>query len=186
MRCSRIPHPPVPEVHLLSNGRYHVVISSAGRRLQPLARSGGHPLARGCHRDGWGNVCLSARSGDRRILVHRHQPTCAHQRLRSHLHPGARRVSATHAGLEVHTEISVSPEDDVELRRITITNRSPWRASSKLTSYAEVVLAPPAADAAHPAFSNLFVQTEFARGPPPCSAPAGPVLRGRNRRGCCI
>jgi hypothetical protein len=30
-----------------------------------------------------------------------------------------------HAGLEIHTEISVSPEDDVELRRITITNRSP-------------------------------------------------------------
>ena len=68
-----------------------------------------------------------------------------------------------HAGLEIHTEISVSPEDDVELRRITITNRSSVARVIELTSYAEVVLALPAADAAHPAFSNLFVQTEFAR-----------------------
>ena len=51
----------------------------------------------------------------------------------------------------------------MELRRITITNRSPVARVIELTSYAEVVLAVPAADAAHPAFSNLFVQTEFAR-----------------------
>src|SRR5664280_2484690 len=68
-----------------------------------------------------------------------------------------------HAGLEVHTEISVSPEDDVEVRRIGITNRSGAHRVVDLTSYAEVVLALPAADAAHPAFSNLFVQTEFAQ-----------------------
>ena len=85
-----------------------------------------------------------------------------------------------HAGLEIHTEISVSPEDDVELRRITLTNHSHARRVIELTSYAEVVLAPPAADAAHPAFSNLFVQTEFLRPsarhalhPPP------PLRRGK-------
>jgi cellobiose phosphorylase len=66
-----------------------------------------------------------------------------------------------HAGLEIHTEISVSPEDDVELRRITITNRSPVARVIELTSYAEVVLDLQAADASHPAFGNLFVQTEF-------------------------
>ncbi|HXA14917.1 MAG TPA: glycosyl hydrolase family 65 protein, partial [Opitutaceae bacterium] len=68
-----------------------------------------------------------------------------------------------HIGLEIHTEISVSPEDDVELRRITITNHSSVARAIELTSYAEVVLAIPAADTAHPAFSNLFVQTEFTR-----------------------
>ncbi len=51
----------------------------------------------------------------------------------------------------------------MELRRITITNRTPVARTLELTSYAEVVLAMPAADAAHPAFSNLFVQTEFVR-----------------------
>jgi cellobiose phosphorylase len=60
-------------------------------------------------------------------------------------------------------EISVSPEDDAELRRIKLTNHSSVERVIELTSYAEVVLATPAADAAHPAFSNLFVQTEFTK-----------------------
>ncbi len=60
-------------------------------------------------------------------------------------------------------EISVSPEDDIELRRISITNRGRTARTIELTSYAEVVLAPPAADAAHMAFSNLFVQTQIVQ-----------------------
>ena len=64
---------------------------------------------------------------------------------------------------DTHTEIAVSPEDDIELRRITITNRARTRRAIDVTSYAEVVLASPAADALHPAFSNLFVQTEIIR-----------------------
>ena len=64
---------------------------------------------------------------------------------------------------DTHTEIAVSPEDDIELRRITITNRARTRRTIDVTSYAEVVLASPDADALHPAFSNLFVQTEIIR-----------------------
>ena len=64
---------------------------------------------------------------------------------------------------DTHTEIAVSPEDDIELRRITINNRSREPRTIEITSYAEVVLAPAAADAAHPAFSKLFVQTEILR-----------------------
>ena len=55
----------------------------------------------------------------------------------------------------------MSPEDDIELRRVRITNRSRQRREIDVTSYAEVVIAPPAADALHPAFSKLFVQTEI-------------------------
>ncbi|MBV8141349.1 MAG: cyclic beta 1-2 glucan synthetase, partial [Verrucomicrobia bacterium] len=66
-------------------------------------------------------------------------------------------------GLEVRTEICLSLEDDVELRRVTVTNHSTAERVLELTSYAEVVLAVPGADAAHPVFSNLFVQTEFVR-----------------------
>ena len=58
-------------------------------------------------------------------------------------------------------EVVVSPEDDAEVRRLSVTNLGAQPREIELTSYAEVVLAPPAADAAHPAFSNLFVQTEF-------------------------
>ncbi len=55
----------------------------------------------------------------------------------------------------------VSPEDDIELRRVRITNRSRSRKTIDITSYAEVVISSPAADSSHPAFGNLFVQTEI-------------------------
>ena len=65
--------------------------------------------------------------------------------------------------IEAHTEISVSSEDDLELRRITLTNRSERVRVIEVTSYAEVVLATQAQDESHPAFSNLFVQTEIVQ-----------------------
>src|SRR5581483_349532 len=55
----------------------------------------------------------------------------------------------------------VSPEDNAEVRCVSLTNRSSRVREIELTSYAEVVLATPAADVAHPAFSNLFIETEF-------------------------
>jgi cellobiose phosphorylase len=64
-------------------------------------------------------------------------------------------------GFETHTEIVVSPEDDIELRRTRVTNRGRTRRTIELTSYAEVVLADPNGDMAHPAFSKLFVTTEI-------------------------
>jgi cellobiose phosphorylase len=67
------------------------------------------------------------------------------------------------AEIDTHVEISVSPEDDVEVRRVSLTNRGRAARTLELTSFAEVVLAPAAADLAHPAFSNLFVQTELLR-----------------------
>ncbi len=73
-------------------------------------------------------------------------------------------IRRSDAGVLTHTEIIVSPEDDAELRRVSLTNRSARVREIEVTSYAEVVLAPPAADAAHPAFSNLFVETEFVAG----------------------
>ena len=58
-------------------------------------------------------------------------------------------------------EVVVSPEDDAEIRRVTLKNTGILARDIEVTSYAEIVLATPAADLAHPAFSNLFVQTEF-------------------------
>ncbi len=65
--------------------------------------------------------------------------------------------------IETHVEIAVSPEDDVELRRVSITNRGKMERTIELTTFAEVVLTHAAADASHAAFSNLFVQTEIVR-----------------------
>ncbi|MCK6431928.1 MAG: hypothetical protein L6Q68_02690 [Aquabacterium sp.] len=68
-------------------------------------------------------------------------------------------------GIDAHTQVVVSPEDDFELRRVHLYNRSSRRRTLELTTFAEVVLAPQAADAAHPAFGKLFVQTECLAHP---------------------
>jgi cyclic beta-1,2-glucan synthetase len=64
-------------------------------------------------------------------------------------------------GLFLRTEVSVAPSDDVEIRIVTITNETARPRHLALTSYAEVVLAPEADYRRHPAFSKLFVQSEF-------------------------
>ena len=64
-------------------------------------------------------------------------------------------------GIATNLEIAVSTEDDVEVRRLAIMNRSDRTREIEITSYAEIVLATPAADLAHPAFVKLFVETEF-------------------------
>ncbi len=62
--------------------------------------------------------------------------------------------------IETTLSVRVAPSEDLELRRCTVCNRSSAPRRIEITSYAEVVLAPRAADAAHPAFSKLFVETE--------------------------
>ena len=59
------------------------------------------------------------------------------------------------------TEISVAPDDDVEVRRITLINESDQHRRLRLTTYGEVALAPAAADQRHPAFGKLFVESEY-------------------------
>ena len=58
-------------------------------------------------------------------------------------------------------EVVVSAEDNAEVRRVSLTNNSMRTREIELTSYAEVVLNTPQTDAAHPAFSNLFIEAEF-------------------------
>ncbi|MDF3016858.1 MAG: glycosyl transferase, partial [Thermomicrobiales bacterium] len=72
-------------------------------------------------------------------------------------------------------EVVVSSEDDAEVRRISVTNMGTRARDLQVTSYAELSLAPQVVDVAHPAFANLFVQTEFV---PEISA----LLATRRRR----
>ncbi len=157
------PTSPVPEVHLLSNGRYHVVVSSAGggySRWHDLALNRWREDAT---RDHWGTFVYVRDLATGEFFSTAYQPTLHATEGYEAIFTQARaEFRQRHAGLEIHTEICVSPEDDVELRRIKITNRTALPRVIELTSYAEVALTTPAADAAHPAFSNLFVQTEFA------------------------
>jgi cellobiose phosphorylase len=162
MRVLTNPNLNAPEVHLLSNGRYHVMISNAGggySRWRDLAVT---RWREDTTRDSWGTFIYVRDAVTGEFWSAAHQPCLrATKRCEAIFSQGRAEFRQRHAGLEIHTEISVSPEDDIELRRLTLTNRSHARRVIELTSYAEVVLALPAADASHPAFSNLFVQTEF-------------------------
>lgn len=63
--------------------------------------------------------------------------------------------------ITTHTDILVSSEDNVEMRKITLTNHSDSSVEIEVTSFMEVTLARANDDAAHPSFSNLFIQTEY-------------------------
>jgi cyclic beta-1,2-glucan synthetase len=74
--------------------------------------------------------------------------------------PGIFTLSRQVAGIEARLEICVIPEAQGEIRRLTIEDCSGRHRRIEVTTCAEVVLADPAAHAAHPAFAKLFVQTE--------------------------
>ena len=162
MRIFTSPTSRTPEVHLLSNGRYHVAISSAGggySRWQNLAVTRWREDAT---RDCWGTFIYLRDVATGEFWSTAYQPTLRPTKGYEAIFTQARaEFRQRHRDLEMHTEVCVSPEDDVEVRRITLTNHSSSMRVIELTSYAEVVLATQAADEAHPAFSNLFVQTEF-------------------------
>ena len=156
------PHDITPRTHLLSNGRYTVMMTAAG---SGFSRWGDLAVTRwreDATRDGWGTYLFlrDVRTGD--VWSAGYQP-CGIEADHYDVVYSEDRVKITQqdASLAIVLEIVVSHEDDAELRRVTVTNLESRSRAFDFTSYAEVVLAPQAADEAHPAFSNLFVQTEF-------------------------
>jgi len=126
----------------------HVVVSNAGGGYSRLAGPCGQPLARGCTRDCWGTFIYLRDTATGEFWSTAYQPTLRNtKRYEAIFTQGRAEFRHQNAGMEVHTEISVSPEDDIELRRLTLTNHSNSRRIIEVTSYAEVVLAQPAADA---------------------------------------
>ena len=156
---------PTPEVHLLSNGRYHVMLTNAGggySRWKDLAVTRWREDAT-C--DNWGTFLYVRDTGSGEFWSAAHQPTLKKAQSYSALFSeGRAEYRRRDHDIETYSEIVVSPEDDIELRRVRITNRSRNRRTLDLTSYAEVVLALPAADMTQPSFGNLFVQTEILPG----------------------
>jgi cyclic beta-1,2-glucan synthetase len=158
------PNTPFPEVHLLSNGRYTTAVTTSGAGF---AQWKGLALTRwreDATRDCHGTFCYIRDLDTNDVSSITYQPTTKPSRVYEAIFTQGRAEFRRRIDeLDIHTEISVSPEDDVELRRITLTNRSAKPKTVELTTYAEVVLAPQSADLAHPAFSNLFVETEILR-----------------------
>lgn len=164
MRVFRNPNKLVPEVQLLSNGKYRVMVTSAGGGYSQWKDIAVTRWREDSTSDNWGTFCYIRDLASGEFWSTAYQPTI--KPLESYeaifLEAQAEFRCRNH-GLDTHTEIVVSPEDDIELRRIRITNVSQNPITIDITSYAEVVLNSLAADMLHPAFSNLFVQTEILR-----------------------
>ncbi|MBZ5521256.1 MAG: cyclic beta 1-2 glucan synthetase [Acidobacteriia bacterium] len=162
IRVFHSPNTPIPEVQLLSNGRYHVMVSNAGGGYSRWNDIAVTRWREDTTRDDWGTFCYIRDVATGRFWSTAYQPTVKPLEHYEAIFSEAKVEFRCREGeIEAHTEIAVSPEDDVELRRVTLTNRARKRRTIEITSYAEVVLASSAADVLHPAFSNLFVQTEI-------------------------
>lgn len=161
-RSFATPHTPTPQVQLLSNGRYHVMVSNAGAGS---SRWNNLMLTRwreDVTRDAWGAFVYLHDVERGLTWSTTYQPTCTvPDRYEASFSDTAAEFSRRDHEIDTQMEIVVSPEDDVELRRIRLTNRGSETRVLELTSYSEPVLTPLADDAAHPAFTKLFVQTEL-------------------------
>jgi len=156
------PHTPIPRTHLLSNGTYSVMVTSGG---SGYSRWGDIAITRwreDATLDNWGSYIYlrDLRSGD--VWSAGYQPVGVEPDEYEALFSEDKAEIVRHDGtLKTTLEVAVSSEDDGEVRRVSITNLGGRTREIELTSYAEIVLARAADDAAHPAFSKLFVQTEF-------------------------
>lgn len=175
-RHIRTPHSPAPAVHLLSNGSYAVMLTAAGSGYSRWRDIGISRWREDPTCDDWGSYIYlrDVKSGN--VWSAGYQPCGVEPdsydvRFSEDKAEYKRRDGAITTILEV----LVSPECNAEARRISVSNAGLRPRDIDITSYAELVLAPPAADAAHPAFSKMFVQTEY-------DAKTGVIVATRRRR----
>lgn len=161
-RVFRSPNTPIPEVQLLSNGRYHVMLTHAGGGYSHWKDIAVTRWREDSTCDNWGTFCYIRDVTSGEFWSNTYHPALKGSKDFETIFSEDRVQFRRHDhDYDTHTDVAVSPEDDIELRRMTITNRGLTRRAIDVTSYAEVVLASPYVDALHPAFSNLFVQTEI-------------------------
>lgn len=162
VRVFQSPNTLVPEVQLLSNGKYHVMVTSAGGGYSLWKDIAVTRWREDSTLDNWGSFCYIRDLTSKEFWSIAHQPTLKRSKNYEAIFSESRvEFRRSDHDYDTHSEIVVSSEDDIELRRVHITNRSSVRRTIDITSYAEVVLTQATADALHPSFSNLFVQTEI-------------------------
>ena len=150
-----------PQVHALGNGRLATWISAGGGGAlfwRDFALTRWLPDAtRDCH--GLWIYARDVESGT--VWSVAHQPTgVTPESAHVVFHPHLAEFNRQDNGIATRLEVGVAPGDDIEIRRVTVINESDRPRRLQLTSYAELVLAPPLQDERHPAFSKLFVGSE--------------------------
>ena len=155
------PHTPTPKSLLLSNGRYGLMVTNSGGGYSQL---GDRELTRWrsdqtC--DAMGTFCYIHEADPDRVWSTAYHPAGGKVEGYSVDFALDRAVfRRTDNGIHTETEVIVSPEDDLEVRRITLVNHTNRARRLNITSYVELSMAPHNADRQHPAFNKLFIQTE--------------------------
>ena len=181
------PNTPTPEVQLLSNGRYHVMVTNAGggySRWNDLAVT---RWREDTTRDYWGTFCYlrDVASGD--VLVDRVSADARAGRTvtrRSSPRPAPSSAAATR-DFDTHTEIAVSPEDDIELRRVTHHQPLAQRAGpSRSPAMPRSCCAPPRPTRCIRRSATCSCRPRSCASGRRSSARAGRVRATSSRRGC--
>ena len=155
-------HQATPATHLLSNGRYSTMLTAAG---SGYSHWGDMALTRWredatCDDSGFYIYVKDLRTGV--AWSAGFQPGGVEPDGYSVLFEEDRaEITRSDSFLTTTLDVLVSAEDDAEVRRVSITNSGNRPSDLEITSYAELVLAPQSADVAHPAFSKLFIETEY-------------------------
>ena len=151
-----------PEINILSNGTYSVMLTSRGGGFskymdQAVTRWREDPI-----RDVWGMMFYISNLNSNSYWSAAYQPTGAvPEEYKVVFKPDKAVYSRKDGNIETRMEVVVSPEFNGEVRDIFLSNHSSSGRMMEVTSYFEVVLYPHEADLAHPAFTNLFVRTEY-------------------------
>ncbi len=152
---------PVPSTHFLSNGRYSVMVTNAGGGYSRWEGLSVTRYREDVTRDCWGTFFYvrDVETGEVFSAPHNPYPSKP-DAYQVTFAPDKAEFRRTDDTLDTHIEVAVSPEDDVEIRRLTFTNRGMRARQLEVSSYFEIALTAQGSDQAHKSFSNLFVQTE--------------------------
>ncbi len=153
---------PTPRTQLLSNGNYTVMLTAAGSgysRWRDIAITRWREDAT---RDCWGSYIYLRDEQSQNVWSAGYQPTGVEpDSYEAEFYEDHAEFLRRDRSLNVKLEVVVSSEEDAEVRRVSITNLGARTRDIQVTSFAELSLTSQATDVAHPAFANLFVETEF-------------------------
>ncbi|WP_449041991.1 GH36-type glycosyl hydrolase domain-containing protein [Paracoccus sp. (in: a-proteobacteria)] len=154
--------PGVPVTHLMSNGRYSVMLTAAGGGYSRWGNLAVTRWREDPTRDDWGSFIYLRDMASGAVWSPGRNPVPrSADRAEVQFTEDRAEFTRLDGRLTTTLDVVVSGEDDGEVRRVSLVNGGRTPREIEVTSYAELVLAPPASDAAHPAFSKLFVQTEY-------------------------
>ena len=151
----------VPRAHLLGNGRMATMLTNSGAGYTRWKSSDVTRWRADTTIDGDGSYCYVRNLRNGKLYSTTYQPLRSDDQSFSATFSADRvEYSRRDDDLEILTEVTVSPEDDAEIRRYSFTNRTLREMTLELTTYTELALAAHMADRTHPAFSKMFVVTE--------------------------